>query len=331
MVIVTHDQLDPLNMADRILIPAGKVVILGSINMDIVVSTPHIPRPGETVLGDAARFLPGGKGANQAVVAAGLGGDVVFIGRIGDDDFGTRMRAGLRAAAIPLEHVRTLSGVPSGLAFIAVDASGENTIVVSPGANARLTPSELDAHEAAMAGAAIAVAQLETPLPTVHRYAELCRRYDVPLLLNAAPVQPLPAGLLAATTYLVVNREEVAALAGVAVTDQADARRAAAVAAAHGVPHVVVTLGADGCLAFSEGRYLDVAPFPVDAVDSTGAGDAFVGALGVALARGDHLEKALRYAAATGALACRHFGAQQHGVRAEEVDELLARHPVPKG
>lgn len=308
--------------------PGGKILVLGSINMDIVVSTPHIPRPGETVLGDAARFLPGGKGANQAVVAAGLGGDVIFIGRTGDDDFGTRMRAGLRAADIPLEHVRTLTGVPSGLAFIVVDGGGENTIVVSPGANARLTPSDLDAHEAAMEGAAIAIAQLETPLPTVRRYAELCRRHGVPLLLNAAPVQPLPAELLTATTYLVVNREEAAALTGVAASDLAGARRAAAAAAAHGVPHVIVTLGSDGCLAVSQERYVEVAPFPVDAVDSTGAGDAFVGALGVALARGDGLDEALRYAAATGALACRHFGAQQHSVRAAEVDELLARHPA---
>ncbi|WP_213450654.1 ribokinase [Rhizomonospora bruguierae] len=307
----------------------GTVVILGSINMDIVVSTPHIPRPGETVLGDAARYLPGGKGANQAVAAGRLSaGEVIFIGCTGDDDFGARMRAGLRSANVRVEHVRTLSDAPSGVAFVAVDARGENVIVVSPGANAELRPTDLDAQENVIAQAGIAIAQLETPLPTVQRYAELCRAHDVPLLLNAAPFQPLSGSLLTRTTYLVVNRAEATALTGVPADDRAGARKAAAEAAALGVPHVVITLGAAGCVVLTEGRYLELDAFPVEVVDSTGAGDAFVGGLGAALARGDRLDDALRFAAAAGALACRHLGAQQHGISAADVYDLLARHPT---
>jgi ribokinase len=303
------------------------LVILGSINMDIVVSTPHIPRAGETVLAGAVQYLPGGKGANQAVTAGQLGGNVVFIGRTGDDDFGDRMRAGLRNADVRIEHIRALAGAPSGVAFVAVDAHGENVIVVSPGANAQLGPADLDAHESVIARAALAVAQLETPLPTVQRFAELCHAHGVPLLLNAAPFQPLPADLLARCTYLVLNREEAAALFGVSVHDRASAR--AALATGRGVPNIVITLGDDGCVAFSEGDYLEVEPFLVTVVDSTGAGDAFVGALGVALARGDDMRSALRFAAAAGALACRHVGAQQHRIREGDVRDLMMRHPAP--
>ncbi|RIV39345.1 ribokinase [Micromonospora radicis] len=305
------------------------VVVLGSINMDIVVTTPHIPRPGETVLASTARYLPGGKGANQAVAAAQLGGDVVFIGRTGDDDFGDRMRAGLHNAAVRVDHLRALPGEPSGVAFVAVDAHGENVIVVSPGANAQLTPTDLDAHEGVIAQAGIGVAQLETPLPTVARFAELCGAHRVPLILNAAPYQPLPDGLLACCTYLVLNREEVTALTGVPVTNRASARAALDATAGYGVPHVIVTLGGDGCVAHSDGRYLEAEPLPVTVVDSTGAGDTFVGALGAALARGDDLPAALRFATAAGALACCQVGAQQHGISRQDVEDLLRRHQSP--
>jgi ribokinase len=309
-------------------VSTATVVILGSANMDVVVSTPHLPRAGETVLSDTVRLMPGGKGANQAVAAGQLGGDVVFIGRTGDDHFGAVMRDGLRRADVRTDHVWALTGQHSGVAFVAVDPSGENAIVVLPGANAQLTPADLDAHEGVIATAGIAVAQLETPLPTVRRYAQLCRAHGVPLLLNAAPFRPLPDDLLAATTYLVVNSAEATALTGVAVADRTSARRALATMAASGAGHAIVTLGPDGCLALTGGRYVEVDAFPTEVVDSTGAGDAFVGALGVALARGDDLGAALRFAAATGALACRTAGAQQPRMRAAEVAKLLDRFPV---
>jgi ribokinase len=306
------------------------VVVLGSINMDIVVSTPRIPRPGETVLGGAARYLPGGKGANQAVAAGQLGGEVSIIGRVGDDDFGARMRAGLLSADVRLDHVRVLTDAPSGIAFVTVDTNGENVIVVSPGANARLMPTDLDAHEDVIASAGIAIAQLETPLSTVRRYAELCRAHGVPLLLNVAPFQPLPADLLTRTTYLVANREELAALIGVPVAGRDGARQALAAVAALGVPNVIVTLGADGCAALSDDQYFEVDALPVEVVDSTGAGDAFIGGLAVALARGDGIGDALRWAAATGALACQYLGAQQLGIRAADVEALLDRQSAPR-
>lgn len=304
--------------------PHRDVVVLGSMNMDVVVSTTRIPRPGETVLGEDIRYLPGGKGANQAVAAGYLGSDVVFIGCTGDDDIGAQLRARLRRANVRVDHVRALPEISSGMALVVIDVAGENVIVVAPGANGRIAPTDLDACVDIIAGSVIAIAQLETPLPTVVRFAELCHQQGVPLLLNAAPYQPLPEALLSRIDYLVLNREEAGALTGVPTTDRASAHAACEAASARGVPHVVVTLGQDGCVALSDGRRIEVDAFPVEVVDSTGAGDAFTGALGSALARGDDLVTALRFAAATGALACRQVGAQQQGIPRSEVLELIA-------
>jgi ribokinase len=303
------------------------LVVLGSINMDIVVPTPHIPRPGETVLAGDARYLPGGKGANQAVAAARLGGEVAMIGRTGDDDFGHRMLTNLRAVGVRVEHVRALPGAASGIALVSVADQGENAIIVSPGANARLTPRDLDDHESAIAGSRVAITQLEIPLETAVRFAELCQAHGVELILNAAPCRDLPAGLLRRCAYLVVNQEEAAALTGVPVDGRAGARRALAVARERGARTVIMTLGGEGCVALSGDGYLEVAAYQVPVVDSTGAGDAFVGALGVALARGQALGPALTFATAAGAVACRGVGAQHPGLTQGEVAALIAGNP----
>ncbi|MDG4832814.1 ribokinase [Solwaraspora sp. WMMD1047] len=287
------------------------VVVLGSLNLDVVVAAPRVPRPGETLLAGDARFLPGGKGANQAVAAARLGAEVAFIGRTGDDDFGRRMRANLVAAGVGVDRVGTVAGTASGMAIVVVDPQGENTIVVSPGANAAITPDDLAEHGGLIARAAIGVVQLETPIDTVLRFARLCADHDVGLLLNAAPYRELPAELLRHCRCLVVNREEVAALTGVPADDRAGARRALAAAAGLGPATVIVTLGDQGALVLHDGEPFEIDAYRVPVVDSTGAGDAFVGALGAALARNWPTDRAVRYASAAAAVVCGGLGAQR--------------------
>jgi ribokinase len=287
------------------------VVVLGSLNLDVVVAAPRVPRPGETLLAGDARFLPGGKGANQAVAAARLGAEVAFIGRTGDDEFGRRMRANLVAAGVGVDRVGTVAGTASGMAIVVVDPQGENTIVVSPGANAAITPDDLAEHAGLIARATVGVVQLETPIETVLRFARLCADHGVGLLLNAAPHRELPAELLRACRCLVVNREEVAALTGVPADDRAGARRALAAAGALGPSTVVVTLGDQGALVLHDGERLEIDAYRVPVVDSTGAGDAFVGGLGVALARDWPIERAVRYASAAAAVVCGGLGAQR--------------------
>ena len=305
--------------------PAG-VVVLGSLNMDLSVTVPRIPRPGETVLGGSVARLPGGKGANQAVAAARLGADVALIGRLGRDDLADTIRAVLADAGVDLTHVRTMDHVASGIAFISVDGHGENAIVVSSGANAQLSPSEVEREAAALVRARIAVAQLETPLEAVVRFAELCERSDVQLVLNAAPYRALPEDLLRRCSYLVLNREEATALTGIDVRDRDSTLVALAEARRAGAGCVVITLGGDGCAALDADGYVEIDAFEVPVVDTTGAGDAFVGAFAVCLARGGGRTDALLFAAAAGAVACARIGAQSL-VTDREAQLLLQRQP----
>lgn len=317
-------------------IPAPRgIVVLGSLNMDLSVTVPRIPQPGETILGGAVARTPGGKGANQAVAAARLGGDVALIGRLGADDLADTIRTVLTDARVDLTHVRTTDHVNSGVAFVSVDALGENAIVVSSGANAALTPSEVDREATVLRRARIAVAQLESPLDGVVRFAELCQRAGVKLVLNAAPYRPLPESLLRRCSYLVLNRDEATALTGVPVADRSDARAALVEASRLGAGRVVITLGGDGCVALDGDSYVEVDAYDVAVVDTTGAGDAFVGAFAVSLANGGGFDDALLFAAAAGAMACAHAGAQSRttnrDVRAliERQPQILRRSPVP--
>lgn len=306
--------------------PGHAVVVLGSLNMDFSVSVARIPGPGETVLGGPVTRLPGGKGANQAIAAARLGGHVRLIGRLGQDAPADPIRSALAGAGVDLTHVRAMDDVDSGLAFVTVDANGENVIVVSSGANAALTPAEVDREEHALARARIAVTQLETPLDAVTRFAELCERHGVDLVLNAAPYRDLPDELLRRCAYLVLNRDEAAALSGLPVRTRADAAAALAVVARRGATGVVITLGGDGCVALTPDGVVQLDAYQVPVVDTTGAGDAFVGALAVSLAAGADIGEALSFAAAAGASACAHVGAQA-GTTRREVRALLERQP----
>jgi ribokinase len=311
------------------------VVVLGSINIDIVVSTAKIARPGETVLAGKPVYLPGGKGANQAVAAARAGGDVVLIGCTGQDEFGHRLRQSLAGAGVGIDYVRQLPDTPTGMAFVAVDNGGENAITVSSGANSAVTPDHVDRSRHALAGARVAITQLEVPVDAVERFADFCCVEGVPLVLNAAPFAELPAALLHRTACLVVNREEASDLTGLKISDRDSARRALEAAAALGPRNVVVTLGADGAVALSQDQFIDTRGYPAELVDSTGAGDAFVGALGVALARGNTLADAVLFASAAGAIACGYPGAQGEELTAGRIAELtqtrpavLIRHPL---
>ncbi|GLX20097.1 MULTISPECIES: ribokinase [Streptomyces] len=289
------------------------IAVLGSTNMDLVAYVPKAPRLGETVTGREFRTAPGGKGANQAVAAARLGGEVVMIGAVGADEFGVRLRAGLASAGVETAALRTVEGA-SGTAHITVDDEGGNSIIVIPGANARVTG--LEAGDASRIGAAdCLLLQLELPLEAVLAGAEAARAHGVRTVLTPAPAQPLPAGLLAATGLLVPNEHEAAALTGLT-----DPHRAAE-ALLREVPEVVVTLGAAGCLYAARGREpLTVAAPRVRAVDTTAAGDTFVGALAVALGEGRAMPEALAWASVAASLSVQRPGAQDSMPTRAEVD-----------
>ncbi len=298
----------------------ASVLVVGSLNMDLVVPVPRHPKPGETVVGGDLRRFPGGKGANQAVAAARLGARVRMIGRVGADAYGTELKRGLEAEGIETADVAELDA-PTGVALIGVSEDGQNAIVVSPGANARLRPEDLAPER--FAGAGVAVLQLETPLATVRRAAELGRAAGARVLLNAAPAQALPEGLLKAVDLLVVNEFEAAQVAGAREPEGPEEALALARELARRVPVAVVTLGARGLVwAGVEGEGV-LPAFEVRAVDTTAAGDAFVGGLAAALAAGEPLQPALRFASAAGALAATRPGAQPSLPNKEAVETLL--------
>jgi ribokinase len=286
-----------------------KVTVLGSLNMDISVTVPRLPAPGATVLGSAAQFTPGGKGANQAVAAARLGADVRMVGCVGDDDFGRQLLAALRAEGIDADATRVVRSVPTGLAMIAVDQAGQNLIIVAPGANRQVGPA--DAAKAATNSSDILVLSAEIPVPAIEQaLAQTPGRK----ILNLAPAPENAAELVAAAgehlDWLVVNESEAAAVLGHPVSGLANAKKAATELTAKGPRHAVVTAGAHGAaLAGSDGKHT-VEGFTVTAVDTVGAGDTFVGALAVALAAGVPAPEAVRAAAAAGAAAVTRHGAQ---------------------
>ena len=285
-----------------------KVTVLGSLNMDISVTVPRLPTPGATVLGAAAQFTPGGKGANQAVAAARLGADVRMVGCIGDDDFGRQLLAALRAEGIDASAVRAVPSAPTGLAMIAVDEAGENLIVVAPGANHQVGPADIaNANDAGLL-----VISAEIPVPAIAQ--ALAQAEGRSCVLNLAPAPENAADIVTRSgerlDWLVVNESEAAAVLGHPVSGLADATKAATELTAKGPRHAVVTAGAHGAaLAAPDGTHT-IDGFNVTAVDTVGAGDTFVGALAVALAAGVPPPEAIRAAAAAGATAVTRPGAQ---------------------
>ncbi|MFI5398122.1 MAG: ribokinase [Candidatus Binatia bacterium] len=292
---------------------AGQILVIGSLNVDLVMHAPRLPQPGETVTGAWLQIAAGGKGANQAVAAARLGAAVSMIGRIGADASGQLVRSELTQAGVNVEHVRVDPEAATGTAQIVVDATGQNAIVVASGANARLEVADVVHAGSAWSRAAAVVLQLEVPLATVAAAVAMARARSVPVLLNAAPAHPLPNDLLHALDWLIVNEVEAEQLvsgvgARAAVRSPADAF-AAAVALRQEGQHVVVTLGAAGAVLAGARAPLHVPAPRIDVVDTTAAGDALVGALAAALLHGLNAEDALRAAVLAGSLACTRSGA----------------------
>ncbi|MSP13301.1 MAG: ribokinase [Chloroflexi bacterium] len=303
---------------------SAPMVVVGSLNMDLVARAPHIPQPGETIIGRDFHVLPGGKGANQAVAAARLGGRVALIGRVGEDAFATPLLANLAAAGVDHTYVTRDREAATGVALIVVSDSGQNSIVVASGANGRLTAADVATAVAAFTGRGVLLLQLETPIETVTHAARLARVRGWTVILNPAPAQPLPAELLALVDVLVPNETETALLTGLPVGDLAEAAAAAQALRQSGAPTVILTLGERGALLATEDGAQIYPAFEVQVVDTTAAGDAFVAGFAVALAEGGFLPQAVRWGNAAGALATTKLGAQPSLPTRRELEEFLA-------
>jgi ribokinase len=299
------------------------VVVLGSLNMDLVVRAPEMPRPGETIRGEQFTTIPGGKGANQAAAAARLGAAVAMVGRVGADAFGPVMLANLRAQRVDVAQVQSDPAAASGIAMIIVDAHGENSIVVAPGANGCVTMNDLAAARDLLAGARYLLMQFEIPLPVVRGAIDLAQELGLRVILNAAPAYPVPPAFLHGVWGLVANESEARVLTGVEVVDVAAARRAGQQLCAGGIPVVIITLGAQGALLVIADETTHVPARAVQVVDTTAAGDAFIGGLTVALLQGLPLAEAVRYATCAGTLATTVLGAQTSLPSAAQVDAFF--------
>ncbi len=282
----------------------ASVVVVGSCNMDLVACVPRQPLRGETLTGTAFATYLGGKGLNQTVAAKRMGANVALVGRVGTDDFGQRIKEALQAEAIDAAYLQA-DQQPTGTALIMVEEGGHNSIVVIPGANGALTPADIDQAAELISAANVLLLQLEVPLATTLRAAQIAHAAGTTVILTPAPAQLLPPALLAATDVLVPNEIEVAQVSAT----NAEPAAAARALLDQGCRAVVVTLGAQGALLVTPGGEQSIPPLPVTAVDTVGAGDAFVGALAACIAEGHELTTALHYAAAAGALATTQAGA----------------------
>ena len=302
---------------------AGKIVVVGSSNTDMILRMDHIPRPGETILGGPFTMAAGGKGANQAVASARAGGNVTFLARVGSDMFGRQAIEGFRKDEIDVQHVIQDDEAPSGVALIFVAADGENSIGVASGANARLAPADVQQAAPLIAAADVLVMQLETPLETIELAATIAAQNGVTVILNPAPARLLGDAVLQHVSILTPNESEAELLTGVAVSDEHGAAEAAKALHAKGVGTVIVTLGARGAYVSSD-QFLGLVPaFQVSAVDTTAAGDVFNGALAVALAEDQPLEVAARFASAAAALSVAILGAQPSAPRRRDIEAML--------
>ncbi len=288
----------------------GKIVVIGSSNTDLVINTSRIPEPGETVLGGRFLMAAGGKGANQAVAAQRLGGDVTFVACIGDDLFGKDALAGYNREGMNTAFVSVKKGVPSGVASIFVDAEAENVIVVAPGANSELGKAEIDAAQKEIEAADFVLMQLETPMETVEYAAEKAFKAGTKVVLNPAPAANLSDSLLSKLWLITPNRTETQLITGLPVTDEKEAAAAAEALVAKGVKNVVITLGSKGAYVLSEDFRGVIPANAVKAVDTTGAGDTFNGALCVALSEGRSLQDSCSFAAKASAISVTRMGAQ---------------------
>ncbi len=303
-----------------IVMPKQNILVIGSSNTDMVIRTEHLPLPGETVIGGTFFMNPGGKGANQAVAVARLGGQVAFVCKTGSDIFGHQAQQLFSEEGIDSSYVFSDTKNPSGVALITVDTHAENCIVVAPGANAHLTVADLKHSDRAVEKADIVLLQLEIPMETVEEAAVMARRLGKKVVLNPAPASKLSPRLLESLYVITPNETEAEMISGIHIVDGASAEAAARKIASMGVPNVIVTLGTRGALVF-DGTDCEIVPAcKVQAVDTTAAGDVFNGALVVALAEGRSLTEAARFACKASAISVTRVGAQSSVPYRTEVD-----------
>lgn len=301
------------------------IVVVGSINLDLVARADHIPRPGETIIGSDFQIFHGGKGANQAVAAAKLGHPTFMVGNVGDDSFGPQLRQALEDVGVKTDAVQAVSG-SSGVALITIGAGGENNIVVVPGANALLTPDQLEEATPVLRQAGLILAQLEIPLETVEYLGDFAVKNGIPLMLDPAPARDLPASLLKNVNWLTPNESETEILVkeNVRADDRTSTSAAAEQLLAAGPQHVLLKLGAHGCLIAERGQPQQLIPaFPIEAVDSTAAGDAFNAAFAIGLLRGESPSESARFGCAVAAISVSRHGAQPSMPTLEEVEAFL--------
>jgi ribokinase len=287
-----------------------RIVVVGSCNTDMVIKSDRLPVPGETILGGTFFMNPGGKGANQAVAASRMGGNVTLISKTGNDVFGKQSVMLYTAENIKTDYIYSDPKHPSGVALITVDSQGENCIVVASGANAYLTPSDIDKASAEIESSDLVLMQLEIPIETVEYVAEMASKKGIKVILNPAPARALSDNLLKNLYIIIPNKSEAEILSGIKVSDIESAKQAADIISAKGVEIVVITLGAQGALIKEYGEYLFVEAFKVDALDTTAAGDTFCGAFCVGLSEGRSIPDAVKFAARAAALTVTRMGAQ---------------------
>jgi ribokinase len=301
------------------------VAVVGSSNMDLVVKSQRIPAVGETILGGDFIMAPGGKGANQAVAAAKLGAEVYFIAKLGDDIFGSTSLGNFKKEGVNTKYVLQTQEAPSGVALIMVDERGNNSIVVAPGANNRLSPDDVKKAESDIASCGALVAQLEVPLETIEFAARLANDSSVPFVLDPAPARELGPELLKMVDVLTPNETEAQILTGIEVKDETSARAAAKDLLQQGVKAVLLTMGVQGFLLQTGDEEHFVSAKKVRAVDATAAGDAFAGALAYNMAQGRSLSEAASFANYVAALSVTKMGAQPSMPTLREVEDFMNR------
>jgi ribokinase len=289
---------------------APKIIVVGSSNTDMVIKMERLPGPGETLIGGEFMMAAGGKGANQAVAAARLGGEVTFVARVGADIFGNEAAENFRKEGINTDFVIMDNDHPSGVALINVDQAGENSISVASGANNALSVEDVSRATAKIADAHVLLLQLETPVDTVRHAAQLARKNGVQVILNPAPARDLEDALLRCVTVLTPNESEAELLTGIKVDSEETAQQAAEMLRKRGVGTVIVTMGSKGAQLVTEGKSILIPSKQISAADTTAAGDAFNGALAFALAGDKPMEEAVQFANLVGAFSATRMGAQ---------------------
>lgn len=300
------------------------IVVVGSANMDMVMTVERYPHPGETVFGETFGMFPGGKGANQAVAVAKLGGHVTFIGKMGKDIFAEKLSCSMRKDGVNLDYLHIDNEAPTGTAMIMVNQDGQNEIVVISGSNMKLTPLDIDNNRKVFSSAKITLLQLEIPLSTVLRSAQIAKANGQRVILNPAPAQRLPKSLLKLIDIITPNETEAEILTGIRVNNNHSAVQAAKKLLSMGVRVVIITLGKNGALLVDEGREKFFPTLRVKSIDSTGAGDAFNGGLAFSLANDNELDDAIIFACAVAAFSVTKMGAQDSMPSMKELKGFLS-------